>query len=248
MLDRVTSLPEGTLQHRNLILQMLRPAAQDFLRERLVTRQMSAGEVIYESGSPFFQAVFPHSGVISLMMEMEDGRIVEEASVGLEGFIGLQHIIGVRVAPWRAVVQIPGYASWLSTAELNMAIVQFACVKEAMMRYGISLLAQTMQAVACTKTHSAVQRVSRWLLHAADRVSGQKFALTQQALASILGLRRATVSDVCSHLQRMGALEYSRGVISILDRASLKAHACECYDRVRRETVLVETANELEQY
>ena len=240
MLDRITSQPAGMSEHRNMVLQMLRPVAQEFLRERLVTRQMSAGEVIYESGSPFYQAVFPHSGVISLMTEMEDGRVVEEASVGLEGFIGLQHIIGVKMAPWRAVVQIPGYASWLSIAELNVAIVQFACVKEAMIRYGISLLAQTMQAVACTKTHSAIQRVSRWLLHAADRVHEQKFVLTQQALSGVLGLRRATVSDVCSRLQRIGALEYSRGVISILDRERLKAHACECYDRVRQESMLVE--------
>ncbi|MDR3474960.1 MAG: Crp/Fnr family transcriptional regulator [Devosia sp.] len=223
---------------RNRILLVLRPAAQDFIGRRLTTREITAGEVIYEDGMPITHAVFPHEGVISLMARMENGRSVEKASVGLEGFLGFGLLMGGGAAFSRSVVTVPGYASWLSVADMDEALAEFVCVREAMLHYAKALIVQCMESVACNSLHSAEHRVTRWLLHAHDRVAGDRLVVTQQAISEILGLRRATVSGACSKLQKASIMGYSRGVVTILDRPALEQHACECYGRVRKASML----------
>jgi CRP-like cAMP-binding protein len=224
----------GDLEIRNRVLLSLRPAAQDFLSRRLITSHTFAGQIIYEDGAPFTHAVFPHDGVLSLMANMESGRSVEKASIGPEGFLGFVLIMGGSRAVSTSTVQVPGYASWLALTDLHEALAQFECVRQAMLRYAAALITQLMESVACNSLHSAEQRVSRWLLQASDRVAGDSFQLTQQALSEVLGLRRATVSDVCSELQVAGILEYSRGTVTVSDRRSLEHRACECYARIHR--------------
>lgn len=223
---------------RNRVVLQLRPAAREFFAKRALTREISSGEVIYEDGASFTHAVFPHEGVISLMANMEDGRSVEKTSIGLEGFLGFALIMGGGNAISRSVVQVPGYASWLSVADLDEALVDFVCVREAMLRYAKSLIVQLMESVACNGMHTAEQRVSRWLLHALDRVPGNHFLVTQQAVAEMLGLRRQTVSEVCSQLQDAGILDYSRGAVTVVNSVGLIQRACECYQRVRRSSLL----------
>ncbi|MBN9314945.1 MAG: Crp/Fnr family transcriptional regulator [Devosia sp.] len=208
------------------------------MASRIVTRPFGAGEVIYKDGGAFTHAVFPHAGVLSLMAYMGDGKSVEKASIGLEGFLGFVMIMGGGDrAISTSVGQVPGYASWLSVADLDEALSEFICVRETMLRYGRLLISQTMESVACNSLHSAEQRIVRWLLHAHDRVESERFAITQQAIAEVLGLRRATVSVTCSRLQEEGALDYSRGILTIANRALLEARACECYQRIRRFAV-----------
>jgi len=226
------------MEIRNKIILALRPAAQEFLGQRLVTREIAAGEVIYEDGAPLTHAVFPHEGVLSLMASMENGRSVEKVSIGLEGFIGFAVLMGGNSAVSRSVVNVPGYASWLKLSDMDEAMGEFICVRETMLRYAQALITQAMESVACNSLHSAEQRVSRWLLHAHDRVAGDRFLVTQQAISEILGLRRATVSAVCSSLQNQGIIEYSRGAVSVTDRAGMEQHACECYGRIRRASLL----------
>ncbi|MHB1104466.1 MAG: Crp/Fnr family transcriptional regulator [Devosia sp.] len=103
-----------------------------------------------------------------------------------------------------------------------------------MLRYGAALITQLMESVACNKLHSAEQRVARWLLQTQDRVAGGSFQLTQQTLSEVLGVRRATVSDVWSEFQESGILDYSRGTVTVADRRALEGRACECYARVNR--------------
>ncbi|MHB1101859.1 MAG: Crp/Fnr family transcriptional regulator [Devosia sp.] len=224
----------GDLEIRNRVLLSLRPAAQEFLSSRLTIRQTFAGQVLYEAGSPFTHAIFPHSGVLSLMARMEDGRSVEKTSIGPEGFLGFVLILGGSKAISTSTIQVPGYASWLALSDLHEALAEFECVRQTMLRYAAALITQLMESVACNKLHSAEQRVARWLLQAQDRVAGGSFQLTQQALSEVLGLRRATVSDVCSELQEAGILDYSRGTVTVADRSALEHRACECYGRVRR--------------
>ncbi|RYG87093.1 MAG: Crp/Fnr family transcriptional regulator [Alphaproteobacteria bacterium] len=233
-----TSPSEDPLPIRNRILTALRPAAQDFIAKRVITRPFSAGEVIYQHGAPFTHAVFPHEGALSLMAYMEDGRSVEKASIGLEGFLGFVLLMGGGDAISTSVARIPGHASWLSIAHLDEALAEFVCVRETMLRYAKALISQTMESVACNSLHSAEQRIARWLLHAHDRVEGDRFLLTQQALAESLGLRRATVSEACSEFQRYGLLDYTRGVLTVVDRVGLEGKACECYGRVRQTSLL----------
>lgn len=219
---------------RNRILRALRPDAQAFLTERALTRPVRAGEIIYEEDEPFTHAVFPHEGVLSLMANMQDGRSVEKVSIGLEGFLGFVLLMGGGNTISRSVVQVPGYASWISIADLDTALETYPCVRETMLRYAKLLITQTMESVACISLHMAEQRVVRWLLHAHDRVGGDVFQITQQAVAEVLGLRRATVNEICSRLQDDGVLTYARGALAICDRAELERRACECYWRIQR--------------
>lgn len=238
--DNGTSQQADFPEVRNRVILQLRPVAQEYFSSRGLTRKTFAGEVIYEDGALFTHAVFPHEGVISLMAEMEDGRTIEKTSLGLEGFLGLALIMGGGVAISRSVVQVPGYASWISVADLDVALEEFVCVREAMLRYAQAFIVQTMESVACNGLHSAEQRISRWLLHARDRIMSDEFLLKQQTLSDTLGVRRATVSSVCAQLQKDGILEYSRGVIRIVDRQRLEQRTCQCYARVMRASLLSE--------
>jgi CRP-like cAMP-binding protein len=227
------AVSKGDFGIRNQVLLSVRPEAQLFLQPRLVTRRLTLGQVLYEDGAPFTHAIFPHEGVVSLMAAMQDGRSVEKASIGREGFIGFALIMGGGDAISTSTVQVPGYASWLSVADLEEAIAAFPCVGEAMMRSAQSLITQLMESVACNSLHSAEHRVARWLLHAHDRVGGDSFQLTQAALSQVLGLRRATVNAVCARLMSEGAIRYARGDVTITDRAQLEGSSCECYGRIR---------------
>lgn len=219
---------------RNRILLALRPAARDFIAARSLVRPMVAGEVIYEEGA---YAVFPHTGLISPMATMANGKSVEKTSVGHEGFLGFGLIMGGSGAFGRCVVQVPGYASWLSKVDLDEALEEFQCVRETMLRYAKSLITQLMETVACNSLHSAEQRSIRWLLTAHDSVVGDRFSLTQQVIAEVLGLRRATVSAVCSELLSEGLIEYTRGDITIVNRAGLESKACECFHKIRKASM-----------
>lgn len=225
-------MPEA-FQIKNSIVTSLRPVAQDFIARRALTRRTFAGEVIYEENAPFTHAVFPHSGLISLMAEMGNGRTVEKTAIGPEGFLGFVLIMGGSSTAGRSVVRVPGHASWLSISDLNEALEEFQCVRETMLRYAKSLITQLMETVACNRLHSAEQRVIRSLLHAHDSGDGDHFNLTQQSVAEALGLRRATVSEICSQLQAAKLLNYSRGDVSILDRQEMENRACECYRKIR---------------
>lgn len=218
---------------QNEVLRALRPEAQEFIQARVLTRPIHAGDVIFEDGAPFTHAVFPHEGVLSLMAQEENGRTVEKTSIGREGFLGFALLLGGGSAISRSVVQVPGYASWLSIRDLDEALEQYECVRRAMLLYAKSLISQLMESVACNTLHSAEQRVTRWLLHAHDRVDGDVVMVTQQAIANALGMRRATINEACSNLQQAGTISYSRGIVNFIDRPALEERVCQCYGRIR---------------
>lgn len=218
----------------NSVLSWLQPDAQRFFQENAAVRHVVSGELIYEDEAIVTHTVFPHDCVISIVAEIDDGRSVEKASIGREGFVGLPVILGGGRTFGRCVVQVPGKASWLSVADLDVALQRFQCVRQAMLRYAKSFTLQLMESVACNSLHTAEQRVVRWLLHAHDRVGADTFYLTQEVVSNLLALRRATVNAVCSDLQLAGGIAYHRGHLEITDRQVLEARVCECYDRVRR--------------
>lgn len=218
---------------RNRVILGLEPEARAFVVERLLTREMFAGETIYFEGAPITHMVFPHSGVISLLTEIEGGKGVETASIGFEGFIGFALALGTGAAVRRSVVQVRGYASWLAVRDLDEAMSRFPAIREAKLRYAEALLVQAMQSAACNATHSSEARVVRWLLGVHDRITGDRFEITQQTVADLLGLRRATVSEACSSLERRGLIEHPRGGVRIVNRRQLEALACTCYGKIR---------------
>ena len=229
-MQRETS-PTGTL--RNKVLTSIQPQAEEFFARHGEMRTMQYGEVIFEHDAPVTHMVFPHEGVVSIVAEMETGKTVEKASIGVEGFLGFAVLMGGGSAIGRAVVQVPGSATWISVADVDTALERFSCVREIMLRYAKSLIVQLMESVACNSLHTADQRVARWLLHAHDRMIGDTFELKQESLAQVLGLRRATVSAACSELLDIGAINYQRGRLTVTDRSALHHRACDCYDRIR---------------
>jgi len=224
----------------NYVLRAIDDAARDFLRARLIVRELRAGEVVLEQGVRPDHAIFVESGVISIISPMENGRMIEKVSVGMETYFGFPLALGIPdfMAPNACIVQVPGSALLLPIADLREALVRFPSFMTTTQRSAFALLQQTMQAVACTSLHSATQRISRWLLLAHDRCHSDELDLTQQALSDILGLRRATVSNACSEMQASGVITYRRGSMMVLDRMKLEALACECYRQAWRAGLL----------
>ena len=219
-------------QPGNKLLASLSPEARQFMEDRAELRRMKAGDVVFDEGATVTHAVFPHDGVVSLIARMENGRSVEKSLIGSEGFLGFVIVMGGKTVFGRSVVQVAGSASWVPIERVEAALTRFAGVREAMLRFTKAHIAQLMESIACTSLHSAEQRVARWLLHAHDRVAGDDFHITQESIAALLALRRATVNAACTELMSAGAISYHRGAVRVTDRGRLLGRACECYGRI----------------
>lgn len=224
--------PEG-----NRIFASLPPEVRNHIEERSETRRMRPGDVVFDEGATVTHVVFPHEGVVSLIARMDNGRTVEKSLIGSEGFLGFAIVMGGKTVFGRSVVQVAGHASWLPVAEVHAALLRYDCLREEMLRFTKAHIAQLMESLACASLHNAQQRVSRWLLQAHDRVSGNKFHITQEAVATLLALRRATVNAVCADLANTGAISYHRGTVNVIDRDRLLDNACECYGRIRMAAI-----------
>jgi CRP-like cAMP-binding protein len=199
-------------------------------------RQVSLphGVVCYEAGAPIDEVYFPQTGMISLLVSTSDGEVVETSSVGHEGAVGLQCGLGPRVSLTRAVVQIAGKFSVISASRFELATTHSAALVELIFDYIEALWTEAQQNAACNAIHDGSSRLCRWLLQCADRIGSEHLLLTQEFLAEMLGVRRTTVTLLTQELQKRGILRYSRGRITILDRAELEACACECYAVIRK--------------
>jgi CRP-like cAMP-binding protein len=189
--------------------------------------------VLVESGAPLQHAYFPHGGVICLMAAMRKGG-AETATVGPEGFIGFEALLGSRLASQRVLVQVEGTASRLPIQTLADAAQESASLRGVLLGYVRYFLIQVLQSVACNGLHSVQERFARWLLMAHDRAGTDSFRLTQEFLADLLGIHRPSVTIVARTLQAAGLISYSRGLITITDRQGLEEATCECYDMVRQ--------------
>jgi CRP-like cAMP-binding protein len=189
--------------------------------------------VLVDSGAPLHHAYFPHGGVICLMAAMRKGG-AETATVGPEGFIGFEALLGSRIASQRVLVQVEGSASRLPIHTLADAAQESASLRGLLLGYVRYFLIQVLQSVACNGLHSVQERFARWLLMAHDRAGTDSFKLTQEFLADLLGIHRPSVTIVARTLQSAGLISYSRGLITITDRQGLEEATCECYDMVRQ--------------
>ena len=192
-------------------------------------------EMLYEPNIPFEYAYFPVDGVLSMLAQLEDDVEIEVATVGNEGMIGLPLFLGSDATPGRAFSQVPGHAYRLPTAGFKQLMQRPSRLTAVLHRYTQALMVQISQGNGCNRAHSNDQRCARWLLQTHDRVGKDSFLLTQEFLAQMIGVRRAAVSAVASRLQQDGIIEYSRGVIQILDRPRLEAVSCICYRIIREE-------------
>jgi CRP-like cAMP-binding protein len=216
----------------NMLLRSLDTAQLETLRPHLEPIELTLRLVLHEEDVPVTHVYFVTSGVVSMVNEGSPGEIVEIATVGREGLVGISAVLGVDSMPSRAFVQIPGRALRLAVTAFRDAVEKIPEFQDVLMRYTMALMGQIAQSASCNRLHEVQERCARWLLHSLDRVDGNTFPLTQEFLSQMLGVHRPTVSIAAGMLQKAGFIEYSRGIVRVLDRDGLASAACPCYERI----------------
>jgi CRP-like cAMP-binding protein len=200
---------------------------------------MKLGDVLAETLGAIDRVYFPHSGIISLVVEMSEGAMVETAMVGRDGVMGASSALDGKVSLNKAIVQAAGVASVISAEKLLELAKTHDALRSMLIRHDQVLFAQAQQAAACNATHTVEARLCRWLLRMRDLVGDNDLNLTQEFLGQMLGVRRTSVSLVAGTLQHAGLIRYSRGHIRILNVEGLREGSCECYETVRTHYALL---------
>lgn len=219
----------------NCLLANLPAGDFERLRPRFEVVELRQRQLIHESMTLFRYAHFPEEGLISAVNTLDEGNSIEVASVGNEGMTGLPIVLGGEVVAQRYFVQIDGVAFRISAEALREEAGEGTPLRKLIYRYHLAFVSQIMQSVACNGLHSVQQRCCRWLLRCLDRSNATDVAITHEALAQMLGVRRASVTDVLRPLQTEGLIRHRRGLVSILDRKRLQHAACECHQVIANE-------------
>jgi CRP-like cAMP-binding protein len=220
----------------NHILDALPLDERERLFPHLSLVEMPLGMVLYESGDTLRHIYFPTDSIVSLLYVMKDGASAEIAVVGNEGAIGVALFMGGETTPSRAIVQSAGFAYRLTGKHLKMEFNRHGQMLHVLLRYTQSLITQMAQTAVCNRHHSVNQQLCRWLLLSLDRLPSNELKMTQELIANMLGVRREGVTAAAGDLQRLKVIRYSRGKITVIDRAKLEQLSCECYAVVKKET------------
>ena len=221
---------------QNHLLQVLPEDVQRRVFPQLEFVTLPLGQVLYESGSALQHVYFPANSIVSLLYVMIDGASAEIAVVGNEGVVGVALFMGGETTPNRAVVQSGGAAYRLKSQILKEEFGQSGALQHLFLRYTQSLLTQMAQTAVCNRHHTVEQQLCRWLLMSLDRLPSNKLSMTQELISNMLGVRREGVTGSAGRLQSLGVIQYSRGIITVLDRPKLENLCCECYRVVKLET------------
>ena len=217
----------------NLWLAGLTPPDRKRLEPHLNVRAFDHSQVLFGEGQDVDVVWFPTTGVVSLMTLLDDDKLVETAVIGCEG------VVGVTCGPLnarafsRAVALLPGEAACCPADAFSAAMDESETLRSALARFTEALMAQVQQVAACNARHALDERLARWLLSLHDRAGEARFDLTQADIAGMLGVRRATVSEVGSSLEERGLIERGRGWVRVVDRPGLRTAACGCYGQMR---------------
>ena len=211
--------------------------ADDFaaIAEHLERVPMPLGHMLYEPGTQLRHAYFPTTCIVSLHYVTESGASAETAGVGNEGVVGVSLFMGGDTTPSSAVVQTTGHAYRLDRHVLLQEFKRAGALQRLLLRYTQALMTQMAQSVVCNRYHSVEQQLCRWLLLTVDRVPARELVMTQELVASMLGVRRESVTEAAGNLQNLGYIRYRRGHIAVLDRKGLETRSCECYGVVKKE-------------
>lgn len=226
---------ESTDPRRNTLLRALSATELERLVDILESVPLHLRDLLHEADAPLQHVYFPTTGVLSQVALLDDDDIVEVSTIGREGMLGLPAFLGAVTSPVRTFCQIPGHAWRMSTGQFGEYLATDGALHQLLHRYTQATFVQLARGVACNRIHTLEERMSRWLLMTRDRVDSDTFPLTQEFLAHMLGVRRATVSGGASVLHSGGIIRYSRGSITIVSRERLEQAACECYQIIRRE-------------
>ncbi|EDX80173.1 MAG: Crp/Fnr family transcriptional regulator [Alphaproteobacteria bacterium] len=217
----------------NLWLAALDAADRKRIEPHLSEHQIARGQMLYDAGEAVDQVWFPLKGVVSLMTVLPDDKMVETAAIGREGLVGVTCGPFNARAASRAISQRDGVAVCCSAEVFGEALDESEGLRQALSRFTEGLMAQVQQAAACNAQHRLDERLARWLLTLHDRAEDDRIDLTQADIAGMLGVRRATVSEVGTVLEGKDLIQRGRGWVRVLDRDGLEEASCGCYGLMR---------------
>jgi len=220
-------------QSPNQLLASLSAKSFAALEPHLKIIELPFARILAEAGSKVERVYFPHSGVISLVVELSIGDMIETAMVGRDGVLNAAAALDGKVTLNKSIVQLAGVAAVLTVDRLRDFCDENPRFRSLLIRHDQVLFAQSQQSAACNASHSVETRMCRWLLRMRDLASNDDLQLTQEFLAQMLGVTRPSVSLVANTLQKAGLIKYRRGHIRILDLAGMKEGSCECYATVK---------------
>jgi CRP-like cAMP-binding protein len=220
---------------QNRLLAALSAGGIEPLLSHLEFVHMKLGDVVYEPGEQLQHAYFPTTAIVSLHYVTESGATCETSGVGSEGVVGISLFMGGDSTPSSAVVHTAGYAYRLQRHMVKQEFDRHGVLGRLLLNYVQALITQISQTAVCNRHHSVDQQVCRWLLMTLDRIPSGELVMTQELIASVLGVRREGITQAAGKLQHAGYIRYRRGHLTVLDRPGLEAHVCECYGVVQNE-------------
>jgi CRP-like cAMP-binding protein len=219
---------------QNLLIESLGRSERTLLDPHLQPLDLSQQTVLYEPGETVDTVYFPTTAVISLVVSLSTGEMIEAAMVGRDGVVGASAALDGKVSIPRAIVQIGGSVLACEANALKDLALQHPAVLSLLVRHEQAVYAQAQQSAACNAAHNVEARMARWLLRARDLTGSEALPFTQEFLAELLGVRRTSVSLVAHTLKQAGLINYRRGKIEISNLEALQETACECYETVRK--------------
>lgn len=220
--------------HANRLIATMRPEALTRLAERSTRVELRSKDVLYRPDERITHIYFPETAVIAMLTTMEDGASIESATVGREGASWISASLHSPSMPCQTMVAVAGAAFRVPSAVVEREIQENGEFHDVLSSYAHALLIQTLRSTACNGLHSIEQRAARWMLTTLDRTDDQHFEITHEFFGMLLGVRRASVSNMVEELVGRDILEVSRGKISVYNRAKLEKAACECYGIIRQ--------------
>jgi CRP-like cAMP-binding protein len=220
---------------KNLLLRLLSPSDLKLLTPHLKSADFEQQRVLFEAEEQVDHVYFPTSAVVSLVITLSTGEIIEAAMVGMDGVVGASAALDGKISLSRGIVQLGGEIIVCDIDALKSAALQSPKLLSLLIRHEQTVYAQAQQSAACFATHHVEARLCRWLLRARDLSESDNLPFTQEYLAEMLGVRRTSVTAVAHALQEAGLIKYARGKIQVVNAEGLKATTCECYETVRSQ-------------
>jgi CRP-like cAMP-binding protein len=224
--------PDGADPKKNRLLASLKPADFDALMHRAKVAPLKLRRRLYRQDNPIDAVYFPT--MVSLLVSSNNKPQMEMATVGREGVLGASELIQGQGAMGLNLVQIPGNAVRIAADAFRDVLRERPLVRDLMHQHLFALMRQVLYGAACNRLHSMEERCARWLLMTHDRAGQDNFPLTQEFLAHMLGVRRATVNVATGMLKKAGFVRYVRGNVTLIDRRGLESASCECYRAITR--------------
>jgi CRP-like cAMP-binding protein len=218
----------------NRLLAALPSDEYRHLLPHLETLTLPQGKILYEPGGPINYVYFLDNTLVSLLsFAEEEGKILDVATVGNEGIIGIPIFLGTHIALYKAIVQMPGNAVRMRADLLKHEFNRGGSLQQVLLRYTHALINQVFQSAVCNLFHTVEERLCRWLLIAHDTLKSDTLPFTQEFLSQMLGARRAGITVSIGILQNAGLISHNRGQIIILDKPNLESASCECYRLIK---------------